>query len=147
MTEKIYLASDHGGVILKDKLVNHLKSKNVEVIDLGPEVGNSVDYPDYADKLCNAVLESNNSRGVLICGTGIGMSIAANKVKDIRATLVWNEFTAKMSREHNNSNVLVMGERVLNHDRALDYADIWLTTDFGGERHQRRLDKISALEK
>ena len=85
MTEKIYLASDHGGVILKDKLVNHLKSKNVEVIDLGPEVGNSVDYPDYADKLCNAVLESPNSRGILICGTGIGMSIAANKISGIKS--------------------------------------------------------------
>jgi ribose 5-phosphate isomerase B len=75
------------------------------------------------------------------------MSISANKIEDIRATLVWDEFTAKMSREHNNSNVLVMGERVLNHDRALEYTDIWFSTEFGGDRHQKRLDKISALEK
>ena len=147
MTDKIFLASDHGGVILKDKVLNHLKDRNIEVLDLGPEVGTSVDYPDYAEKLCTSVRENKGSRGILICGTGIGMSISANKINGIRATLVWDEFTAKMSREHNDSNVLVMGERVLNHDRALDYTDIWLETKFGGDRHQRRLDKISTLEK
>ena len=147
MTDKIFLASDHGGVILKDKIQNYLKSKKVDVTDLGPDLNVSVDYPDYAQKLTTEVLKSTGSRGILICGTGIGMSIAANKVDNIRATLVWNEFTAKMSREHNNSNVLVLGERVLNHDRALDYVDIWMRTEFGGDRHQKRLDKISKLEK
>lgn len=147
MTDKIFLASDHGGVILKDKIQHYLKSKNIDVTDLGPEINVSVDYPDYAQKLTAEVLKSNDNRGILVCGTGIGMSIAANKVDSIRATLVWNEFTAKMSREHNNSNVLVLGERVINHDRALDYVDIWMRTEFGGDRHQKRLDKISKLEK
>lgn len=147
MTEKIFLASDHGGIILKEKILNHLKNRKINFLDLGPDEGISVDYPDYAKKLSQHINETPNSRGILICGTGIGMSISANKISGIRATLVWDEFTAKMSREHNNSNVLVLGERVLNHDRALDYTDIWLNTEFGNDRHQRRLDKISALEK
>lgn len=147
MPDKIFLASDHGGIILKEKVLKHFKANNIEIIDLGPKAGESVDYPDYAEKLTSAIINNKNSRGILICGTGIGMSIAANKVSGIRATLVWSEFTAEMSREHNNSNVLVLGERVLNHDRAIDYADIWFKTEFGGDRHQRRLDKITSLEK
>ncbi|WP_132324155.1 ribose 5-phosphate isomerase B [Pseudobacteriovorax antillogorgiicola] len=145
---KIGIASDHGGRELKHLVVEFLDSQNIEVQDYGVarDDATSVDYPDYAEKLAKDVAAGKCERGILICGTGIGMSIAANKVAGIRATLVWDDFTAKMSRLHNNSNVLCLGERVLNHHRALDLVQIWLEASFEGSRHQRRLDKISALE-
>lgn len=148
MSTSIAIASDHGGRELKHLVTELLKSQNIEVIDFGvaKDDGTSVDYPDYAEKVAQCVSSNEADRGILICGTGIGMSIAANKVSGIRATLVWDEFTAKMSREHNDSNILCLGERVLNHHRALDFVKLWLDTEFGGSRHQRRLDKIKALE-
>ena len=149
MEKRIGIASDHGGRELKKHIIEYLKSNQYDVIDYGVPVDDStsVDYPDYAEKLSQDISKQELSRGILICGTGIGMSIAANKVPGIRATLVWDEFTAKMSRAHNDSNVLCLGERVLNHYRAVDFVKLWLETEFEGSRHQRRLDKITALEK
>lgn len=149
MSERIGIASDHGGRVLKEKVSKYLRSLGHEVVDFGVAVdaGQSVDYPDYAATLAKKVSEGQISRGILICGTGIGMSIAANKVPGIRAALVWDEFTARMSRQHNDANVICLGERVLNHDRALDYLSLWLNSEFEGSRHQTRLDKIHALER
>lgn len=149
MSERIGIASDHGGRVLKEKMSQYLRSLGHEVVDFGVPVNNadSVDYPDFALTLAKEVSQGHLPRGILICGTGIGMSIAANKIPGIRAALVWDEFTARMSRLHNDANILCLGERVLNHDRALDYLHIWLKTEFEGKRHQTRLDKIRALER
>ena len=142
---KIGIASDHGGKVLKSLVDEHLREKKQVVRDFGVDIdGGSVDYPDYAEKLCRALKNGEIDRGILICGTGIGMSMAANRFPGVRATLVWNEFTVKASRQHNNSNVLCLGERVLNHTRALDLVDIWLKEEFE-PRHQTRLDKIECL--
>lgn len=148
MSESVGIASDHGGRILKDKVCQFLRSLGIEVVDFGvpTDAAQSVDYPDYAAKLAHEVSLGRLPRGILICGTGIGMSIAANKVKGIRAALVWDEFTARMCKQHNDANILCLGERVLNHDRALEFVRLWLTTEFEGSRHQTRLDKIRALE-
>jgi ribose 5-phosphate isomerase B len=149
MSERIGIASDHGGRVLKEKVSQYLRSLGHEVVDFGVPVNNadSVDYPDYAQTLAKEVSQGQLPRGILICGTGVGMSIAANKIPGIRAALVWDEFTARMSRLHNDANILCLGERVLNHDRALDYLHIWLKSEFEGKRHQTRLDKIRALER
>ena len=148
MSQSICIASDHGGRILKARVISFLKDSFYSVKDFGvaTDESESVDYPDFAAKVAKGVSDGEYDRGILICGTGIGMSMAANRFEGIRATLVWDEFTAKASREHNFSNVLCLGERVLNHDRALDLVRIWLDTppDTGG-RHQRRLDKIEQL--
>lgn len=149
MSERIGIASDHGGRVLKEKVIRFLRSLGHEVVDFGVPVddADSVDYPDFAQTLAKEVSVGQLPRGILICGTGIGMSIAANKISGIRAALVWDEFTARMSRLHNDANILCLGERVLNHDRALDYLHIWLKSEFEGKRHQTRLDKIRALER
>ena len=144
----ISIASDHGGRLLKNAVIKHLEASSWTLLDHGVDVdaGVSVDYPDYAAKVAEDLMKGVAERGILICGTGIGMSLAANKFPGIRATLVWDEFTARMSRAHNNSNILILGERVLNHDRALDLVDIWLRTEFEA-RHQARLDKVESLAK
>ncbi len=149
MSERIGIASDHGGRVLKEKVSQYLRSLGYQVVDFGVPVddADSVDCPDYAQTLATEVSLGQLPRGILICGSGIGMSIAANKISGIRAALVWDEFTARMSRLHNDANILCLGERVLNHDRALDYLHIWLKTEFEGKRHQTRLDKIRALER
>jgi len=137
----IYLGSDHGGFQLKEEIKKFLEEKGEQLEDLGIENEESCDYPDFAFKVAEKVAETNQ-RGILICGTGIGMSMAANKVKGVRATLVWDEFTAKMSRNHNNSNLLCLGARVLEKDLALKLVEIWLTEEFEGDRHERRVGKI-----
>jgi ribose 5-phosphate isomerase B len=149
MSERIGIASDHGGRVLKDKVSRFLRSLGAEVFDFGVDLHSdqSVDYPDYAKSLAIEVSQGKLPRGILVCGTGIGMSIAANKVSGIRAAVVWDEFTARMSRQHNDANILCLGERVLNHDKALELVRTWLETDFEGNRHQTRLDKIHALER
>ncbi len=144
---KIAIASDHGGCELKEKIVELLKEKGLEVIDYGVDNPESVDYPDYGIKVANAVSKGIAERGILSCGTGIGMSIVANKFPDVRAALCYDMFTARMSRLHNDANILVLGGRVLDKEIALLMVDAWLRTDFEGGRHQRRLDKISELEK
>jgi len=143
---KIFIGSDHGGYRLKAAVKDFLEKYGCEIEDVGTFSEESCDYPAIAEKLCKKVVETSN-RGILICGTGIGMSIAANKVKGIRAALCGDTFSARMTREHNNSNVLCLGERVTGQDLALDIVKIWIDTAFSeGERHKRRISMITDIE-
>jgi len=142
----LVIASDHGGIELKEAITSYLTGRQVEIRDLGTISTDSVDYPDFGEKVAHAVSTGEADCGILICGTGIGMSIVANKFPGVRAALVNDEFTAQMSREHNDANVLVMGGRVLEAQLACRMVGIWLDTPFAGGRHQRRLDKIAELE-
>ncbi|HIV82390.1 MAG TPA: ribose 5-phosphate isomerase B [Candidatus Salinicoccus merdavium] len=139
---KVIIGSDHGGFNLKNTIVSDLKEKGVEITDFGPESNNSVDYPDFAKPLAEKVAAGEYDKGILICGTGIGMSISANKVKGIRCALVHDTFSARATREHNDSNILAMGERVIGKGLASDIVDIWLNTEFEGGRHEKRVRKI-----
>lgn len=143
---KIAIGNDHGGVELKNILKEYMEEKGHEVVNYGTDTTESMDYPDIARKLSEDVRDKDFDCGVLICGTGIGMSIAANKVKGIRAAAVDNVYSAKMSKEHNNANILCLGARVLGDELAKMVLDAWLTTEFEGGRHQRRVDKISKIE-
>jgi ribose 5-phosphate isomerase B len=144
---KLAIGADHGGVELKQEIVKFLQSiKNIEVSDFGTMTRDSVDYPDYGRAVSAAVSQGTVDRGILICGTGIGMSIVANRFPRVRAALCHDNFTARMSRLHNDANVLVMGERVIGRGVALDIVKAWLETEFEGSRHQRRLDKIREIE-
>ncbi len=143
---KIALASDHAGFDLKDGIARWLAGRGVPCTDFGSRAGEKVDYVDTAEQAVLSVLSGAHDRAILICGTGMGMSIIANKFRGIRATLCWNEYTAEMSRLHNDSNCLTMGGRVLSLELGLRIVDIWLTTAFEGGRHLRRLDKIRAVE-
>lgn len=138
---KIVIGSDHGGFNLKGTIIEYLKSNNIDFTDVGTYSTESCDYPEIAKKVANKVVEEN-CRGILVCGTGIGMSISANKVKGIRASLCGDTFSAKYTRLHNNSNILCLGERVIGKGLALEIVDIWLKTEFEGGRHQRRIDMI-----
>lgn len=144
---KIGIASDHGGLDLKNYIVNYFEKEGINYIDYGTNTTDSVDYPEYGKKLSEKVVEGEVERGIAICGTGIGISIACNKVKGIRAALCGDSYSARMSREHNNSNILALGGRVTGQDLALEIVKIWLETEFEGGRHQRRLEKISDIEK
>jgi ribose 5-phosphate isomerase B len=144
---KIALGSDHRGFEVKRRIAAVLQQMGHEVEDVGPHSKDSVDYPDYAFKVALAVSAGRAQRGVLICGTGIGMCITANKFKGVRAAPVWDEFTARMSRAHNDANVICLGARVLNHHRAAELVNLWLDTEFEGNRHKQRLDKIREIEK
>ncbi|MGN0193559.1 MAG: ribose 5-phosphate isomerase B [Pseudoramibacter sp.] len=144
---KIAIGSDHGGFELKQKLIQELTEVyQAEVVDCGCDGTASVDYPDFGQKVAETVASGDVDRGIVICGTGIGISISANKVPGVRAALCTNEYMAKMSRQHNNANVLAMGARVIGDELAKDILKVWMTTDFEGGRHQRRIDKISAIE-
>lgn len=140
------IAADHAGVALKAELVTELKKLGHEVIDLGPESTASVDYPDYATKLTELVTKGTPALGILVCGTGIGMSIAANKVKGIRAAVCRTEFEARATRQHNDANVLCLGQRVTGGGVALEIAKAFVAASFEGGRHQVRVDKVKALE-
>ena len=144
---KVALGNDHGGYTLKSKIVELLEAEGIEYKDFGTESTDSVDYPDYAKQVARGVGEGEYDRGILICGTGIGMSIAANKIKGVRAALCHDVFSAKATRQHNNSNVLTLGERVIGDELALEIVKTWLGVEFEGGRHQRRIDKINELEK
>jgi ribose 5-phosphate isomerase B len=144
---RIGIASDHGGFRLKEEMKAYLAESGLEPVDLGVSKEESVDYPDFGAALAEKVSRGELDRGVLLCGTGIGMSIVANKFSGVRATLANDLFSARLSREHNDSNVLVLGGRVIGIDLARAIVKVWLETPFAGGRHQRRLDKISALEK
>jgi ribose 5-phosphate isomerase B len=137
------VGSDHGGFEFKEMIISFLRELGRDVDDVGCYSAESVDYPDFADKVCKKVQSGECERGILICGTGIGMSIAANRYRDIRAALCHEAYTARMSREHNNANVLCLGGRVLGPEIALDIVGTWVETAFAGGRHQRRLDKLS----
>lgn len=143
---KVAIASDHGGVNIREELKSLMEELKIEYIDLGCECGTSVDYPDYAVPVAEKVVNGEVDRGILVCGTGIGMSISANKVKGIRCALVHDVFSAKATREHNDSNVLAMGERVIGPGLAREIAKVWLTTEFEGGRHTNRICKISDYE-
>ena len=144
---KIAIASDHAGLDLKNKIIKFLQEAGQSVSDLGTHNRDSVDYPDYGIPVAQAVSEGKIDRGILICGTGIGMSIVANKFPGVRAALCYDPFTAKVSRLHNDANVLVLGERVLEEKTAIEIVRSWLATGFDGGRHARRLAKIEEIEK
>ncbi|HEY9062601.1 MAG TPA: ribose 5-phosphate isomerase B [Pseudobacteroides sp.] len=142
----IGIGSDHGGFNLKNEIIKFLTDKGYEVKDFGTCNTESVDYPSFGEAVAEAVSKGECEKGIVICGTGIGISIAANKVKGIRAALCTDSYMAKMSREHNDSNILALGERVLGLGVALDIVETWLDTKYLGGRHQLRLDKISQIE-
>ena len=139
---KIAIGCDHGGLEHKNAIAEHLKERGFEVCDFGIYEQVSVDYPEIALKVANSVAKGENELGILVCGTGIGMSLAANKVKGIRAAAVSEHFSAKYTRLHNNSNILCLGGRVIGVGTALELADLFVDTEFEGGRHQNRIDKI-----
>ncbi len=143
---KVVVGSDHGGFELKEVLKNYLEEKGIDVTDVGAYDTNSVDYPDIAVKACEKVTSGECSWGVLVCGTGIGISMAANKVSGIRCALVGNEYSAEMTKRHNNANMLAFGGRVTGSDLAKNILDAYINAEFEGGRHQKRIDKISAIE-
>ncbi|MFH2005161.1 MAG: ribose 5-phosphate isomerase B [bacterium] len=145
--KKVLIACDHGGLELKEKLVRDLEAWDFEVEDLGVNDSASVDYPDYGLKLARRIAAGEEALGVLVCGTGIGMSITANKVPGIRAAMVSDEYSARMARQHNDANVICLGGRVIGPDSAKAILKAFLDGEFEGGRHQRRLDLISAAER
>ncbi|ASV68011.1 ribose 5-phosphate isomerase B [Cytobacillus sp. FSL W7-1323] len=144
---KVAIASDHGGLNIRAEIKSLLEELNIEYEDFGCECSTSVDYPDYALPVAEKVASGEFDKGILVCGTGIGMSIAANKVKGIRCALVHDTFSAKATRQHNDSNMLAMGERVIGPGLAREIAQVWLGTDYEGGRHQNRIGKIDQYEK
>ena len=139
---KIAIASDHGGFKLKTEIFNYLKGKDYAIVDFGTNSLDSCDYTDFANKVCDAILRNDFTKGILICGTGIGMSMAANRYKGIRAACVSDSYSAKMTRLHNNSNVLCFGERVIGAGLAKQIVDIWLETEYEGGRHEKRIQML-----
>ena len=140
--KKICIASDHAGFNLKEIIRDFLINQNISVIDLGPTNNNSVDYPDYAKKVSNRVKSKKSDIGILICGTGTGMAISANKTKKIRAAVCYNLKSTRLSRQHNNANIITIGSRMTNRSTALKLVSIFLRTEFEGGRHLRRVKKI-----
>ncbi|MDD3435539.1 MAG: ribose 5-phosphate isomerase B [Candidatus Gastranaerophilales bacterium] len=139
---RIAIGADHGGFNLKEKIVKYLKDNNIEFKDFGTFSLESCHYPQFAKQVAKEVVAGNFDKGILVCGSGIGMSITANRIKGIRAALCWDETTTKLSRQHNNSNLLCLGERVIDNDLAIKMVDLWIKTDFEGERHKIRTDMI-----
>ena len=143
---KLAIGSDHGGFRLKEPIKTYLLAHDYEVTDFGTESEDSCDYPDFALPVAEAVAKGEYDRGILICGTGIGIGIVANKVKGVRAALCHDTFSAEACRNHNDANILTMGERIVGEGLALKIVETFLNSDFEGGRHQRRVDKIKALE-
>ena len=145
---KIAMACDHGAVELKNKLKAHLQEKGMEVVDFGTHTTDSCDYPDYIAPAARAVASGECERGIVLCTTGIGVSIVANKIKGIRCALLSDTMTARLTREHNDTNMMALGAGVTGPMLAQEIVDVWLATEFShSERHQRRIDKMMALEK
>lgn len=142
----IAIGCDHGGFILKNILIDHLREQNVELLDCGSYDGGPIDYPDVAKKVCAAVLDGRAEKAILVCGTGIGMSIAANKHKGIRAAVCSEHFSTRYTRMHNDTNVLCLGARVIGPGLACELCDLFLSTEFEGGRHKIRVDKITEIE-
>lgn len=142
---KIIVGCDHGGYELKEKVVPHLKSQNYDVEDVGTHSMESVDYPVYALKVARAIADGRADRGILICGSGIGMCMTANRVSGVRAIQISEPYAAKMSRRHNDSNILCLGGRFIGQDLAFEVVDTWLKEPFEGGRHQRRVDLMDSL--
>ena len=143
---RVAVASDHGGYKLKEKVKEYLESRDIDVIDLGTNSEESVDYPEYGRACAKAVAGGEADRGIVCCGTGIGISIAANKVKGIRCGLCTNVEMAKLTRQHNDANMLAMGGRIIDDETAMAITEAFIDTEFEGGRHQRRVDKMMALE-
>lgn len=143
---KLGIGSDHGGFELKEQIVEYLEREKIDYIDYGTNSTESVDYPDYGKKVGEAIMSGQVDKGIVICGTGIGISLAANKVKGIRCALCGDTYSARMSREHNDANAIALGGRVLGRDLAIEILSVWLKSEFAGGRHQRRVDKISEIE-
>ena len=146
MANKIAIACDHAALELKGEIIKYLESNGIEYVDYGTYTSDSCNYPDYAEKVCTDIYNGVADMGILICGTGIGMSMAANKCKGIRAALCSDTFSARFTRLHNNANVLCMGARTIGAGLACDIADIFVKTGFEGGRHQTRIDMVMALE-
>ena len=144
--KRIIMGSDHAGYNLKLKVKAHLEARGFEVMDVGTHTTDSCNYTVYADALCKAIAAGEADLGILVCGTGIGMSMAANKHKGIRAACCENTFSARMTRMHNDANVLCFGERVIGYGLACDMADLFVDTPFEGGRHQARVDDLNALD-
>ena len=145
---KIAIACDHGALALKNKLVSHLTAKGYEMVDFGTHTLDSCDYPDFAAPAAKAVANGECEKGIVLCTTGIGVSITANKIDGIRCALLSDVMSARMTREHNDTNMMAIGAGVVGEMLALQIVDTWLTTPFShNERHQRRIDKVMALEK
>ena len=144
---KLALACDHGGLALKEAIKEHLTAKGYEILDLGTNSEESVDYPAYGQACGLAVAEGKAERGIVCCGTGIGISIAANKVPGIRCAVVVYSFMAEMCRKHNDANIIALGGRILETPQALELVDIWLGNEFEGGRHQRRVDMLNEMGK
>lgn len=142
----IVIGSDHGGVTLKDAIKGYLVQRGLVVDDLGTSDQTSVDYPDFGERVSRQVSSGSAELGILVCGTGIGMSIVANKFPGVRAALINDEFTARMAKEHNNANIIVLGGRVVDVPEALRMVGLWLDSTFEAGRHQLRLDKIAQIE-
>ena len=143
---KLAIAADHGGFELKKQLIEYYREKGTELFDLGTYSSDSCDYPDEAQKMCDVLRTGEAEAGILICGTGIGISIAANRCPHIRAALLYTDEVARLAREHNNANVAVLGGRTMTFQEAARRLDIFLATGFEGGRHQRRIDKIETVK-
>ena len=145
---KIAIACDHGALALKNTLIAHLEAKGMEVVNFGTDTLDSCDYPDFAAPAAQAVANGTCEKGIVLCTTGIGVSITANKIKGIRCALLSDVLSARMTREHNDTNMMAMGAGIVGENLALEIVDTWLGTEFShNERHQRRIDKVMALEK
>ena len=140
--KKVSLASDHAGFNLKEKIKKFLIKKKIKVVDLGPKNNNSVDYPDYAKKVAKNVSSKKSNVGILVCGSGTGMAMSANKVKKIRAAVCYNKASTRLSRQHNNANIMALGARLTKKSNALKLVNVFLNTKFEGGRHLRRVKKI-----
>ena len=144
---KIAIGCDHGALDLKNKVIAHLTAKGYEVVNFGTDTLDSCDYPDYAAPAAKAVASGECDKGIVLCTTGIGVSITANKVKGIRCALLSDPLSARMTREHNDTNMMAMGAGIVGKNLALEIVDTWIGTEFSGEaKHQRRIDKVMALE-
>ncbi len=143
---KVAIGCDHGGIVLKESVIKTLERLGAQVVDMGCYSQESVDYPEYGVKVANAVASGECDLGVIMCGTGIGISIAANKVKGIRAAVVTNTYMAKLTKNHNNANIIALGGRVISPAEAEEIVEAWYTAEYEGGRHQKRLDIISAVE-
>lgn len=145
---KVSIGCDHGALALKNKVVSHLQAKGYEVVDFGTHTADSCDYPDFAAAAAHAVASGECEKGIVLCTTGIGVSISANKIDGVRCALLSDLWSAKMTRLHNDTNMMALGAGVVGENLALEIVDTWITTEFSGEaRHQRRIDKVMALEK
>lgn len=146
MTKRIALAADHAGYEEKENIKRTLDELGIEYVDMGTASTDSVDYPDYAKKVAEAVSQGETEQGLLVCGSGTGMAIAANKIKGVRAAVAWNEEIARLAREHNDANVLALPARFMSPDEAVKVVTAWFGADFEGGRHERRVEKIAEIE-